>query len=198
MDEYDARVMLSDTLAKAGGNLAGTPIEGRLDEVAAALVGLWAKETEAAQTPGGVRAFLPMHYVIPDGDLKLLETCFAVLTAGGSIGFLMPTLGASPPKAVAAAVVALLVAVMKLLQNLRLAVRLEPLDHAIVLALARAGPGGLELDALAQEVRHAWPDADVPAVVARLSFLTACATLSGTKASLVWRDDAGTWRVNGL
>src|SRR5258708_14434477 len=82
------------------------------------LLPIWKQQAESAPTPGRIAALLPFKYVIPNQDLKLVETLFSVMTTASGIGFLLPSLGYDLKNGVAAAASGLIVAVLKLYRNL--------------------------------------------------------------------------------
>lgn len=198
MDEDQARDLVSSAITAGLHRAEQALSRARTDDLAAELLPLWEERLGAAPTPGKFGALLPLRYVIPDQDLKVVETCFSVLTAAAGAGFLIPQLGADPTKGLAAPIAGIVVAVMKLAQNLRLAVRLEPHDYATVALLSKARADGLSVTALLEAVSPSWPEVTAESLEARLSALTSCATVAGTKAALVWKDESGRWRANGI
>ena len=198
MDEDQARDLVSSAIS-AGLDRVEHPLSmARIEDLSAEFLPLWEQQPAVAQTPGKLAAMLPLRYVIPDQDLKVLETCFSVLTTAAGAGFLIPQLGADPTKGLAAPITGIIVAVLKLAQNLRLAVRLQPLDYATVALLSKARADGLTIAALLEALRPSWPEVTAESIKTSLIAMTACATIAGTKAALVWKDDAGNWRANGI
>ena len=127
---------------------SGDSLERSLDEAADGLLAIWQVSEDVARSPGSVGAWLPFRYVIPDEDLKLVETAFSVLTTAAGVGYFMPHLGFDPTKGVVEAITAVVVAILRMLHNLRLSVRLTPEDYAIVALLAGARAKGLGADEL--------------------------------------------------
>ena len=198
MDEDQARDFVSSAIS-AGLRRVEHPLStARVDDLAAELLPLWEQQPAVAPTPGRLAALLPLRYVIPDQDLKVLETCFSVLTTAAGAGFLIPQLGSDPTKGLAAPITGIIVAVLKLAQNLRLAVRLQPLDYATVALLSKARADGLTIAALLEALRPSWLEVSAESIEASLTAMTACATVAGTKVALVWKDDIGNWRANGI
>lgn len=128
MDEDQARDLLSSAIAAGLHRVEHSLSTDGIEDLAAELLPLWEQRPAAAPTPGKLAALLPFRYVIPDRDLKVVETCFSVLTTAAGAGFLIPELGADPTKGLAAPITGIIVAVLKLAQNLRLAVQLQPRD----------------------------------------------------------------------
>ena len=127
-------------------NNAATTLE--IDAAVDELLPLWKVESEVAQTPGKIGALLPFRYVIPDQDLKLVDTAFSVFTASAAVSYFIPQIGFDPAKGGVAAITGITIAVLRMLHNLRLAVHLEKRDHVIVIALAASRPKGLSAPAI--------------------------------------------------
>ena len=158
MDEDQARDLVSSAIAAGLHRVEHSLSTAGIDDLAAELLPLWEQRLAAAPTPGKLAALLPLRYVIPDQDLKVIETCFSVLTTAAGAGFLIPQLGADPTKGLAAPITGIIVAVLKLAQNLRLAVRLQPRDYATVALLSKARGDGLNVPALLDALRPSWPE----------------------------------------
>jgi hypothetical protein len=188
MDDDEARSRLGAAIGSDPG------AEHAINE----LLPLWKAETEVAQTPGKIGALLPFRYVIPDQDLKLVDTAFSVLTVSAAAGYFVPQLGFDPAKGVVAAITGVTVAVLRMLHNLKLAVHLERCDHAIVVALACARGEGLSVPVLLKGLQPSFPQLTPEELERRLDALTACATVGGTKSALVWKDGNGNWHANGV
>jgi hypothetical protein len=201
MDEEEAKSRLRAEIACAiecSESKLTEALRPSVEQVVGVLLPIWRAEQETARTPGRIGALLPFRYVIPDQDLKLLDTVFSVLTASAAAGYFFPQLGFDPAKGVAAAVTAVAVAVFKMLHSLRLAIHLEEPDHAIVVALAGAGRQGLSVPSLLKVLQPIHPNLTSAKVKRRLETLTACSNLSGTKSTLVWRDAHELWHANGI
>lgn len=162
------------------------------------MLALWKQQAETAPTPGKHGAFLPFRYVIPDQDLKLLETVTSVLTTAAGVGFLLPELGYDPKKGVTAAVTGVIVALVKLTQNLQLSVHLDDRDYTLVALLSRGGAKGILVEDLFKTLKHRFPDITNEIVSARLNALMTCATIKGTKSALTWKGADDRWHVNGV
>jgi hypothetical protein len=201
MNEDEARQRISETIRSALGRVQEAPgitSEGQIEEAVDQLLPIWQTPVEVAKPPGGIHAFLPFNYVIPDQDLKLLDTTFSVVAAAATIGYLVPALGFDPIKGVAAALTAAVIAILRLLHNLKLAVPLEDLDHAIVSLLACVPEEGLTSQAAHKALSLSLPELTVEEVERRLNSLAACPTASGAKTALVWKDNDERWHPNGL
>ncbi len=111
---------------------------------------------------------------------------------------MLPQLGFDPAKGLAAAITGVVVALLRLLHNLKLSLHLENRDYAIVALLAHARQDGLSGQALLEELHASFPDMTVEDLEQRLAALTACATVSGTKTALVWKDGREHWHANGV
>ncbi|KAJ3066222.1 hypothetical protein HK102_007703, partial [Quaeritorhiza haematococci] len=188
MDEDEARSRLAAILDGVPGT------EPAIDE----LLPLWRVEAEVARTPGKIGALLPFRYVIPDQDLKLLETAFDVLKASAAAGYFVPQLGYDPAKGVVVAITGVTVAILRILHNLKLAVHLERCDHAILVALASDRVDGMSVPVLLEGLQPSFAELTKEQLERRLDALTACATVSGTKSALVWKDGKGNWHANGV
>jgi len=200
MNEEEALTTVRCTLVKGlGASFADAHIEREdLERASEELLVLWKKQDEAAPTPGKHGAFLPFRYVIPDQDLKLLETVTSVLTTAAGVGFLLPELGYDPKKGVTAAVTGVIVALVKLTQNLQLSVHLDDRDYTLVALLSRGGAKGLSVGDLFKTLKHRFPNITNEIVSARLNALMTCATIKGTKSALTWKDADDMWHVNGV
>lgn len=197
MDEDQARDRVSSAIASGLRLFDQQPPQAQIEDLAADLLPLWKEQPSAAPAPGSLGALLPARYVIPDHDLKIVETCVSVLTATAGANYFLPQLGGAA-KGLAAPITGIIVAVLKLAYNLRLAVRLEARDFAVVALLSRARADGMSSAALLDALRRSWPDLTEQKLESSLKAMTACATVSGTKTTLVWRDEAGIWRANGV
>lgn len=198
MHEDQARTIVSSAIVNALSGVDHSLSSTAIDDLAAELLPFWAQPQQAAPVPGKLGALLPLGYVIPDQDLKVVETCFSVLTAAAGAGFLLPQFGADPTKGLTVPITGIIVAVLKLVQNLRLAVRLAPLEYALIALLSKASPDGTTVSTLVGALRSSWPDESAESIEARLIAMTTCATISGTRTALVWTDGSGIWRANGI
>ena len=169
-----------------------------LENASEDLLRIWKQQTKTAQSPGKHGAFLGFHYVILDQDLKLVETVASVMTTAAGVGFLLPELGYDPQKGVAAAVTGVIVALVKLFQNLQMSVHLDDSDYAIVALLSHAGNKGLSVQELKNKLEHSFPKLKTDALSKRLNALTMCVTMKGTKTALTWKGADERWRVNGV
>lgn len=197
MDEDKARNIVATAIASGLNRTNYVLSSSEIDDLAAELLPCW-EEPAAKSALGSLSAFLPGRYVIPDHDLKVIETCFSVFAASAAAGFLIPQLGADPTKALTVPITGIIIAVLKLVQNLRLAVQLQPCEYAIVALLSKARIDGLTTLDILEALRPSWKQLTAESLESLLTSLTACATVSGTKATLVWRDGAGHWRSNGV
>ena len=197
MDEDQARDLVSAAIATGLQYLEEQPPLGQIEDLASDLLPLWKEQRSAAPGPGSLGALLPFRYVIPDHDLKVVEACVSVLTATAGANYFLPQLG-GVAKGMAAPITGIIVAVLKLAYNVRLAARLEPRDYAVVALLSKARADGLSIAALLESLRPSWPDLSEQELESRLKAMTACPTVSGTKTALVWKDEAGIWRANGV
>lgn len=197
MDEDQARDLVSSAIASGLRLRDRQPTQAQIEDFAAELLTLWKEQPSAAPGPRSLGALLPARYVIPDHDLKVVETCFSVLTAAAGASYFLPQLGGAA-KGIAAPITGIIVAALKLVYNLRLAVRLEPRDYAVVALLSKARADGLSTTALLEALRPSFPDLSEHALESNLKAMTACATVSGTKTTLVWKDEAGIWRASGV
>lgn len=201
MNENEARWHVCRTIASACSRGTGStePIPARLiEEVADELLPIWETPAEVAGIPGKVGALLPFNYVIPDQDLKLVETGFSVLTAAAGAGYFLPQLGFDPAKGLAAAITGVVIALLRMLHNLKLSVHLENRDYATVALLARVRQDGLSEQAILEQLHPSFPDMTIEELKQRLVALTACATVKGTKTALVWKDGHEHWYANGV
>lgn len=199
MYQDEARTAVALAIVRGLGDLAKQAPNREIDDLATDILPLWEHAQQTAPTPGRLSGFLPLRYVIPSHDLKIVETCCAVLSAAAGANFLIPQFASDPTiKSLAPAIVGVAVAVLKLLHNLRLTVRLKPLDHAVVALLVAKNANGLTTVQVFDALRPTWPDVSEQLLEARLTALTACATVSGTKTALVWKDSDGCWRTNGV
>jgi hypothetical protein len=197
VDEDQARDLVSAVIA-SGLRLRDLKLtQGQIEDFAAELLPLWKEQPSAAPGPRALGALLPARYVIPDHDLKAVDTCFSVLTAAAGASYFLPQLGGAA-KGLAAPLTGIIVAALKLIYNLRLAVRLEPRDYAVVALLSKARADGLSTSALLGALCPFFPDLSELALESSLKAMAACATVSGTKTTLVWKDEAGIWRANGV
>lgn len=169
-----------------------------IEDAAEKLLPAWKEPPAVASPPGMILAFLPLNYVIPDHELKLVDTGFSVLSAAAAAGYFLPQLGFDPIRNLTAAITATIVGVLRIFYNLKVAVHLDECDHAIVLLLARARDKGVVVPALLQALRLTFPRMTTEEIERRLNALTACPTVSGTKSTLVWKDNQDQWRANGL
>lgn len=198
MDEDQAKERVSSAISAVLLHLEHPYSTVEIGDLAAELLPLWEEQPDVAQVPGRLSALLPLKYVIPDHDLKVLDACLSVLTVAAGANFLIPQLGADPAKSLAVPITGVIVAVLKLAQNLRLAVRLQPLDYAIVALLSKTRPDGLTVSTLLESLRPVWPEVSTDSIEANLIAMMACSTVGGTKTALVWKDDVGKWRTNGI
>lgn len=198
MDQEEARTAVALAIVRGLGDPAKQVPHREIDDLATDILPLWEQAQQTAPTPGRLSGFLPLRYVIPSHDLKIVETCCAVLSAAAGANFLIPQLASDPIKSLAPAIVGVVVAVLKLLHNLRLSVRLTPVDHAVVALLVAKKADGLTTVQVFDALRPTWPDVSEQLLEARLTALTACATVSGTKTALVWKDPDGCWHTNGV
>jgi hypothetical protein len=201
MNEDEARLCVCRAVASAcnRGSDSMKPIPERLiEEIADELLPIWEMPVEVAGIPGKVGALLPFNYVIPDQDLKLVETGFSILTAAGGASYFLPQLGFDPAKGLAATITGVVVALLRMLHNLKLSVHLENCDYAIVALLVRVRQDGLTEQALLEQLRPSFPDVTIEELKQRLMGLTACATVKGTKTALIWKDGHEHWHPNGI
>jgi hypothetical protein len=197
MNEEEALTLIYTMLEKSGtAEVKFSAVE--LERSSEELLPIWKKQTESAPIPGKVGALLPFNYVIPDQDLKLVETVFSVMTTASGVGFLLPSLGYDPQKGVAAAVTGVIVAILKLYRNLKLSVRLDDTDYGIVALLSHAQNKGISVQEITDKLKMCFPAIRTDSVSKRLNGLTACSTLSGTKTALTWKDASERWHVNGV
>jgi hypothetical protein len=201
VNEDDARSLVSQAMVRginrAGGqrhSLSSDILDGEVDK----LLSIWEQQSEVAATPGRIGAILPKNYVIPDQDLKLIETGFSVLTAAAAAGYFLPDLGFSPAKSLAAAITVVLIAVLRLLHNLKLSVHLDDLDYAIVTSLAGAREAGLSAEELLTRMHSLQPKLSLEQLEEKLNVLTACPNVGGTKSAIAWKDNQDQWRANGV
>lgn len=197
MDEDQARDFVAAAIASGLRTLDQQPPLEQIEDLAGDLLPLWKEQRSAAPAPGSLGALLPSRYVIPDHDLKVVEACVSVLTVTAGANYFLPQLGGSA-KGLAAPITGIIVAVLKLAYNLRLAARLEPRDYAVVALLSKSRADGLSIAALLEALRLSWPTLSELELESSLKAMTACATVSGTKTTLVWKDEAGIWRANGV
>ncbi|MEQ1622590.1 MAG: hypothetical protein ABL919_14375 [Methylococcales bacterium] len=169
-----------------------------IEEIVDELLPIWETSPEVAGPPGRIGALLPFNYVIPDQDLKLVDTGFSVLTAVAGAGYFLPQLGFDPTKGLAATITGTMVVLLRLLHNLKLSVHLESRDYAIMTLLTHVRQDGLSKQALLEGIHISFPDMTNEELEQRLAALTACATLRGTKTALVWKDEQEHWHTNGV
>ena len=157
MDEDQARDRIASAIVSGFLLLDQPPPLAQIEDLADDLLPLWKEQPSAAPAPGSLGALLPSRYVIPDHDLKVVETCISVLTSTAGANYFLPQLGGAA-KGLAAPITGILVAVIKLAYNLRLAVRLEARDYAVVALLSRARADGMSSAALLEALGRSWPE----------------------------------------
>lgn len=197
MNEIEARSRIQETLFPLISN-HDQENQSAIDDATSELLVVWRVRDDVAQTPGRAGALLPFRYVIPDEDLKLVETIYSVLTTAAGVGYFLPHMGFDPTKGVVAALTGIMVAILRVVGNLRLAVRLTPEDYAIVALLAAARSKGLALDELFAGYSPSFPNVSIEQAEHRLEALCACARENGEKVALVWKDGEGRWHANGI
>jgi hypothetical protein len=200
-NEEEARLRIHATI-KAALNRSidsAQPISpGVIDEAVEELLPIWAIPVTVANTPGKVAAFLPFNYVIRDDDLKLVDTAFSVLTTAAGVGYFIPQLGFGVTSALTVPITGIIIALLRLLHNLRLSTRLDERDYAIMVLLARASQDGLSEQVLLDTLHSSFPDMTSDDVKERLAALAACASANGSKVILVWKDEHERWHTNGV
>jgi len=183
---------------KRGVGIGTSDNATELEQLSEDLLPIWRRQTETVRSSSNYGALLPFHYVISNQDLKLVETVTSIVTTASSVGFLLPELGYDPAKGLTAAMVGIVVAIVKVLHNLQLSVHLDETDYAIVARLSCAGHTGLTVQELCDALNPKVPITSVDSLSKRLDSLTNCATVKGTRTALVWKDASERWLVNGV
>ncbi len=197
VDEDEARDLVSTAIISGLRPLDLQLPKAQIEDLAAELLPLWMQQPSAAPGPGSLGALLPCRYVIPNQDINVVETCFSVLMTAANAGFFFPHVGGSVRELIVP-ITGIIGAMLKLVYSLRLAARLNPRDYAVIALLSKARTDGMPIAALLKALRPSYPDLSEQALERSLKAMTACVTVSGTKTSLVWKDEAGIWRTDGV
>lgn len=166
-------------------------------ELADGLLPLFEKVHQSSD-PRSAGAIGLRRYAIRDRDLNLIDTLLKIFGTGAGVGFLLTDLGGEhTPANITKLVAGTVVAIFSILYNLRLAVKLEDLQYAILLQLYRAKPNGLTNDELLEGLRDKFSGISVEMIDEKLENMREIPTLMGSPVALVWKKDQ-VWRSNDI